>query len=254
VPQIYGLVNTPVPAAGADGTQSQVRASRYGEPYVLNPLGPGNTSTLDGYSFVYANPTMGTGIAMGIQTTFSATANVLCIIRNTAAGGGRSTYLRYIRLINTVTGATTSASDIACTIDTANRYSSGGTQLVAGNNYSGSANVEATTVHFGACTAAAVVTPRVVGRAKLKVQAATCWTIGDEVLLTFGGADAGGSGAGFGTGLFATAVVGAVGIHKAMGPVVLGPGNNHSFLLHMWNTANATTAPSWEVEVGLFER
>ena len=38
-----------------------------------------------------------------------------------------------------------------------------------------------------------------------------------------------------------------------IGPVVLG-GLNSSLLVHLWNTANATTAPSWAYEIAWWER
>lgn len=36
-------------------------------------------------------------------------------------------------------------------------------------------------------------------------------------------------------------------------PLVL-QGQNHCLLLHMWNPANATTAPSWEMEIAWWEK
>jgi hypothetical protein len=65
------------------------------------------------------------------------------------------------------------------------------------------------------------------------------------VVLNFGANDTfGGASSGAVTNIYPVGV----------GPVVLGPGNNHSLLVHMWNPGNATTAPSWEVEVGWWER
>jgi hypothetical protein len=67
--------------------------------------------------------------------------------------------------------------------------------------------------------------------------------VGDELVLRFG------------EGVDSQTINGAatVCITKHVGPVVLA-GQNHSLLLHMWNVANATTAPSWEVEAAWWER
>ncbi len=188
------------------------------------------------------NPTLGTGIAMSIQTTFADTAPLM-ILRNTSAS--KKIIMHYVKLICTVAGATTTSSRLAAILDVANRYTSGGSDLTANivNAASNAGNASIADCRFGAILAAAASAKRQIGNTVLKTQAAPCWTVGDEITLKFGdGADS--------PTLNGAA---ALNITKYMGPCVLA-GLNHSLLLHMWNPANATTAPSWELEAAWWER
>jgi hypothetical protein len=188
------------------------------------------------------NATYGTGIAMGIVTSFADTTPTM-IIKNTSAT--KKIIPHYIRLICTVAGATTTSSRVALVLDTANRYSSGGTDLTANivNAATNAGNSSIADVKFGAITATAASAKRQVCNLQIKTQAAPCWVVGDELTIKFGDAPD------------STTLNGAatVNITKNVGPVVLA-GSNHSLLVHMWNPANATTAPSWEVEAGWWER
>ena len=247
MPVEYGIANNAPPSTVANGTAAAVRSSRYGEQYTLTAMDAANLLAADGFSFRASNATPGTAIAMGIQTTFSATANVLAVIENFDSGGGKSLFLDYARLICVVAGATTSAADLAIRIDTTLRRTtggSGGTLLTTVNANSGSSNASIGRVYFGAVTAAAESAAKQVARAKLKTQIAPCWTIGDELLLNFAANGEGGAGLISGAG--------PITLVKRIAPVVIAPG--HSALLHMWNTANAATAPSWECDFAWTER
>lgn len=246
MPQIAVNVDQESPSSVAEGTNKTVRGSRYGEPFVYPACTPDKAVCSEGNYFFACNPTFDTGIAMGIQTTFSDTANILALIRNTASANGKSLYLDYIRLICTAAGASTTISELGITIDPNNRYSAGGTALTPVCGNSGLSTGTVADIRFGIVTALAAVSKRQLCRAKLKTQAAPCWTIGDQVLITFGETD---SVAGSPTSGAATLV-----LPVSCGPVILGPGNNHSCLIHMWNKNNAATAPSWEVEFGWWER
>lgn len=242
MPLIYGRAGVTKPSESNDGVATQPQLDEFGAIHVRNET---FVWTDQGSYFKSCNPTMGTGIAMGIQTTFSDTANVLLIMRNSSSTV--KVYPHYIRLVCTAAGASTTASNLAVVLDTANRYSSGGTDLttsaVNANTGSSAASV-VDVLRFGAVTGAAASAKRQVGRCMLKTQAAACWTVGDEVLIHFGPQE---YGVGFVSGTAATNFV------KGLGPVVLG-GQNHCMLLHMWNVANATTPPSWEVECAWWER
>lgn len=187
------------------------------------------------------NPTFGTGIAAGIVTGFVATTPLL-IIQNPAASPVKI-YLDYIKLMNTVAGATSTQAHMGVILDTALRYSSGGTQLTGNNVNTGSPNNSQAVIQFGAVTALAAVNPRLLGRDIIKTQAAPCWVVGDEVFIKAENMD---TPAGATNGA-ATAIYPA-----PCGPIIIAPG--HSFLLYQWNIANATTPPSWEVEIGYWER
>lgn len=191
-----------------------------------------------GKYFVGTNPTPGTGVAMGIQTSFSDTANVLFLCQ----GAGKIWYPDYLRLICTAAGASTTASDIAIVTDTISRFSAGGTGSTKVNVFENgqASNVVPT---LGAITAVAAVNKRVLARLRVKTQAAPCWVVGDQVMIRFGADAPNGQTPtnGAATQVFA---------YDAAPAIV--PANG-SFLVHMWNTANATTPPSWEWDFGWFE-
>lgn len=244
--QVHGKTyRSGLPGIQADGGQSQVRVDQYGAVHTRSGLY--SWAEEGTYFRCLASATPGTGVAQAITTSFSATAVPLVMVN------GSSTIRvipHYIRLVNTAAGSTTTSSLAAVSIDSANRYSSGGTDISGLIYNSNSALGPATSVsvlRFGTVTASAAgAGTRYVSNVSLKVQAAPCWTIGDEVLFTFGDpamAGAAGSLAG------AT----ALSIVKNFGPVVLG-GQNSSLLLHLWNVANATTAPSWALEMAWWER
>jgi hypothetical protein len=242
---IHGVAARALPASTATGEQRQARTSPYGDLYFLPIGGPNYGPTDEGGYFKALSPTPGTGIAMGIQTTFSDTANVLAVLRNMAAAGGKRVFLDYIKLTNTVAGATTTASHVAIAIDDGDRWSAGGTLLSIANANMASTTSPSLVIRFGAVTAtAASGNRRVVSHSLLKLQAAPCWTVGDTVLLQFA------SGDHFGTGTIDGAA--AKFLPHQMGPAEIEGGQ--SLVVHMWNVANATTPPSWEVEIGWWER
>jgi hypothetical protein len=196
-----------------------------------------------GQYFRATNGTFGTGTGMSIVTTFVATSPLLTIV-NGAPAGGPSIYVDYIKLMNTVAGATTTQAHIGTVLDLANRYSSGGAALTGAPVNSGSKAAPIASINFGAIVAtAASASVRLLGRDIIKTQAAPCWVVGDEVFIKCENVDTpAGATNGAGTAIYPA----------PMGPVIIAPG--HTFLLYMWNVANATTAPSWEVEVAWWER
>lgn len=240
MPQIYGKASHDTfPSEVAGGAQIQFNTDEFG-----NILTRSEALTMAERGVLYRamNTTPGTGIAMGIQTAFSDTANALAILRNTSST--KKIIPIRMRLINTVAGATTTSSRLVLVSDTANRYSSGGTDLTANivNSDSGNGAASIADLRFGALTASAAVAKRQLANVALKTQAAPCWTIGDEVVINFGlDADPG-----------ATSGAATLSIVKNIPPVVL-RGQNHSLLFHMYNPANATTAPSWECEFSWLE-
>jgi hypothetical protein len=244
VTNIDGIARRTLPTLASDGAGVQLRLDGYGSLHARSEL---LAFAEEGTYFRATNATFGAGgIAMGIQTTFSDTANVLFLMRNSSAT--KRVIPHYIRLICTATGSTTTSSNIAIVTDTANRYSSGGTDLTTAivNADTGTANTSVVDSLRYNCTAAAVSAKRQVARAVLKTQALPCWALGDELVISFGDPALSG-GHGLISGSAASATV------KNVGPVVLA-GANHCMLVHMWNPANATTAPSWEFELAWWER
>lgn len=228
------------PASVADATQKQPRTDEFGAVHVRNEL----TSWLDEGSYFRAvNPTIGTAIATSIQTSWSAT-NAALVLRNTSLT--RRIIPHYVRLICNVAPASATSCQLAIVLDTAVRYSSGGSDLTANIQCADTSQGPASVadLRFGALTCSAASAPRVVGRSAIKTQAAPAVTVGDEILITFGGVD---GAAALSSGAATARYV------VQTGHVVLG-GQNHSMLLHIWNPANAATAPTYEVEAAWWER
>jgi hypothetical protein len=228
------------PSVTADGNNVKGRAGQYGDLFTIPILNPLQSCAAEGSYFKACNTTPGTGIAQSIITSYTATSPILTLYN----GGTKQIIPDYIRLINSVAGATTTSSDLVIATDEINRFSSGGTLLTANNVLSGSSIASAAVIYFGAITALTASIPKIVGRAKLKVAAAPCWIIYDQVIMTFGQAPMAAV-----TNRTATT---ATDIPTSLGPVVINPG--HSLVVYIYNTANATTAPSWEIEMGYVER
>lgn len=244
MPQAYGLVyRSGKPGISSDGAQAQVRVDQHGAQHVRNE---GYAWAEEGSYFrALGNATPLAGTAQAITTAFSATAVPLVMVN------GSSTVRvipHYIKLTNTAAGASSTSSAFAISIDSANRYSSGGTDITTliynCNSALGPSSV-VSTLRIGTVTAAAAGGgTRYVSHGQLKVQAAPCWTVGDEIKILFQGDDAD---------MGPLNGAAPLRIAQNVGPVVLG-GQNSSLILHLWNVANATTAPSWAFEIAWWER
>lgn len=231
-----------IPTRSGDAAQLQPRSDLYGASHVRNEL---LAWAEEGSYFKATNPTMGTGIAQTIQASFAA-SNAIASLRNTSLT--KAIIPHYMRLICTVAGASATSSQLAVIADTVNRYSSGGSdltsQIACANTALGPASIA--DLRFGALTCAAAVLPRILGRCVLKTATAPALTVGDEIIIAFGDASLSPSSG-------QTSGASPLTIVKNIGPMVLA-GQNHTLLFHLWNPANATTAPSWEVEFAWWER
>jgi hypothetical protein len=232
-------------SSATDNTNLNVRIFDRGELATRSLLDGLMNSADEGSHFVAANSTTpGTGIPQGIQTAFSATANVLCAIANTDTT--LCLHVDTIRLINTAAGLLTTSAQIALQLDPTVRNITGGSALTVRGSR---ANVGAPTnvaVTFGALTlGTAGPNVRTVARMALKAQAAPCWTVGDVVDLACGESPRGSGG---------QELNGTIARHIVVpcGPIVIPP--NSTLSVHLWNIANATTAPSWEPEIRFIQR
>lgn len=232
-------------SSGADNGNSNARLFDRGELAIRSLLDGLMNASDEGSHFVAANSTTpGTGIAQGIQTAFSATANVLCTIVNSDTA--LCLHLDTIRLINAVAGASTTSAQIALQLDPTIRSVTGGTALTVRGSRGSIGAPSNVVVTFGAITlGAAGGNVRTVARMALKSQAAPCWNVGDVVDLAFGDCPRGSGG---------QELNGAVARHIVVpcGPIVIPPSSTLS--VHLWNIANATTAPSWEPEIRFIQR
>src|SRR5882762_9317910 len=131
-PQAFlrGLVARALPSFNADSQSNDVglRLGAYGEQYT-QPLVRKTHNLADEGSYFVTNNAQ-TGIVPTYGTAFSATAPFITIYNNTTL----RTYLDYAALVAIAAGtqATTAGyTALAVTVDTGNRYSSGGTNLTA---------------------------------------------------------------------------------------------------------------------------
>lgn len=251
MPQIFGKARRAQPSKVADDTQIQVRLSQYGDQSVV-PLTAGTYGIADEGAYMTAtNATIGTGIIHALTTAFSATAALFCL-RNTDAEGGQRIYLDYVRLTTGATAiAMTAATSIeaAVTIDNTNRYSSGGTSITPANVNMDSSRATIAQINFGAVVlTAASGSVRQVARAAVPRRAAPALVTGDQIMFNFGQMDAPGIGV---AGAAAPATA-AANFYVPMPPVVIGGGDSLNF--HLWYPAGATTAPTYEFDIGWWER
>jgi hypothetical protein len=188
------------------------------------------------------NPTPGTGIALANTTAFSDTACSI-LIRNTSASSanGPQIFLDYIKLIWTAAGTGALAVDFCHVIDPNNRYTSGGTQLTGlssntGFASGGASNPSVADIRVGAIVSSAAVAKRQLGRERVQQGI----NLGNVWVMNYGQAT------------MEAQTTNAVLVGMRSGPVMLGPGGNHSYLLHCW-AVGQSSAPSFEVEVGYWE-
>ncbi len=244
MPQNAGIAyNDSLVGTAADGAAKTQVTDRYGAMQTRSE--PLMWAEQGAYFRALASATPGAGVAQAITTSFSATAVPLVMVNGSAT---KRIIPHYIRLVNTAAGASTTSSLAAISIDSANRYASGGTDisgLIYCTNSALGPTTSVSVLRVGTVTASAAgAGTRYLSNFALKVAAAPCWAVNDEVLITFG-QGTGGAGS--------LSTTGATTIVKDVGPVVLG-GQDDSLILHLWNVANATTAPSWAFEIAWWER
>lgn len=251
MPQVYGITRRALPSKSTDATQQQIRLSGYGEQYQI-PMSSGTYGLSDeGTYFKATNATPGTGIIHALTTTFSSTAALFCL-RNTDAEGGKRLYLDFVRLTTGATAiAMTAATSIetAVTVDNTNRFSSGGTAITPVNSNMDSAQGSIANLNFGAVVlTAASGSVRLLARSAFPRRAAPALVTGDQLMWDFGVVGAPSvSVAGS-----ATPATAPSQFYMPMGPAVIGGGDSLNF--HLWYPAGATTAPTYEFEVGWWER
>ena len=190
--------------------------------------------------------TVDTGVAMAVQTTFADISAVVSLFNGYPVAGGPILIPDFVRLIVTATGATTSSSEWAVSIDNGNRFSSGGATLTNTPSFSGQlGKLSQTIVKGGALVmTAASGTRQVVAHGITKVQATPCFALFDELFFSFSDHNQM-----TGDSLTGGATAGRIGL--PVRPIAIAP--QDTGILHIWNVANAVTPPSFEIEVGWYE-
>jgi hypothetical protein len=241
VPQQYGLAQQAPPTAIADGQPVRQRLTRYGDLWV--PMPPEAMLAAEGAYFRATNPTPGTALTHAITSAWVATTPTLLIRNTDASSTGKTLYLDYIRLIMTVIPTSSTGWDVAVILDPNNRYASGGTAIALGGNCNTAFSTASIASIFWTPTASAAVAPRLVSRGRAF---SVIPVVGSALMIPFAAQDF----------AVSSTMGGTVATHLYVpcGPIALGPGSNHSALIYCWFPANATTGPSFEVEIGWWER
>lgn len=200
-------------------------------PVVSNLSGARDVQVVDaGALFVAVNPTPGTGIVGPVSTTFDE-AKALMTVYNS---GTRTIYPLALQLYVTVVGTTGTRCDYTHTIDTGNRYSSGGSALSKANANMASSAASDAVINFGALvTTAASGNRRLLGNHQLREAAIEI--VGDFYEFTFGGAS--GSQAGSRAATVAD-------FQRSLPAIAVGP--NQTYTLHFWRAA-ITVGITYEV-------
>jgi hypothetical protein len=231
----------PQPWADGNNTSYPIRGGRYREAYSVSVYPDFKASADEGSFFTGTNPTFGTAVAGPNAAAFSATSAILSLLNRAGATGVR-TYLTYLRLVLVTIPTAGTSLECAVTLDSIPRGSAGTPITLATVNLDSATPGPATTALYNPTVAAASNGARNIARAKVK--AATPVT-GDEYLLIFGSVEMAGA-------LIASATT-AGRYLVPMPPVIIGPGNTQSALVHLWSPGSSA-APTFEFELGVIER
>jgi hypothetical protein len=247
-----GLVSRILPTPNADSQNNDIalRMGRYGEASVLSVVRKSHLLADEGAYFTAHNNQ--TAVTSVFAATFVATTP-LAIISNNDSVGGRRLYLDYMALVTGTAGAWASAGvnvQAMIVIDSALRYSSGGTTITAIQcpNMDISNAKSIASVYFGAPTAttATGVARTIVGLRILR--AATSATVADVTgemkYFNFGGVE----GSMFGSITIANANI----IPIPMPPIVIGP--QQSALIYYVMNGTTPSAQTFFPEFGWWER
>lgn len=228
------------------------RASAYNEQVVQSMVPTKHVLSEEGAYFTVINPTPGTGVAHALTTAFSSTAALFSLF-NSAPVGGANIYLDYLRLIETATAPATSLQqDFLIQLDqalnrapTANNVALTPVNLNLGSANKGFANWQA--FNAGAMTVPAQATATTKNASRIHLATGQV-ILGDENVIQFGGVDTlPGQGGG--------AAVRAVDLGRRVThapPIMCAP--QTWLTIFRWGIGEATNVPSYEYEIGYWER
>jgi hypothetical protein len=227
---------------GAQSSAAGIRVGRYGEGYALSLFPDYGVLADEGTCFTVNNAQTGLATAAA-PTSFSATNPFLLIYNRDAQPNGKRIYLDTATLVATAAGTAGTNLQCAVSIDSGNRYSSGGTEItsaIVNPNFDATGGSVAR-VFAGniTATAASSAVRNVVGNRYLK---GVIPAVGDTYILKFGGVDA-------------PLLTGSAGSLYTMvqnvPKVIVGP--NESALIYIWLAAQ-TAASSYLPELAWVER
>lgn len=251
MPQVFGKVGKNQPTPVSDTAQVQQRVTGYGD-VVTTQLGDNHSSLADEGCYFKVLSLVNTPVAHAIANTLTYNVNTpLFMIRNLGTAGGKRIFIDYIRLLSS-TSSTTGGTGISCAafIDTTSRVPTGGSNFTPVNVNADSTNASVCSTNgftFGAITNSGTPNaPRMIVRHNYKVSV-TANTIlaGDSFTMDFGEHQS-------------TATTLNAGNVPTVYPASVGPcavGGGHTFLFYLWYSATtATTIPTYEFEIGWWER
>lgn len=205
----------------------------------------------EGSEFVASNPTIGTGVAYALTTAFNDTTGAMFALFNKNPAGGKTIFLDFLKLLLTAAPTATVSMEFAVKLDTKDRSPTAGATPIVPVCTNGNISDDGGLV-VQAFNAAGVTVPasgsaaRTVARARIPT---SLGIIGDEYLLQFGAQDPAGMVIPGLTAARATAVARLTAAAKAVG---IAP--QQWAVIYMWWLTAATTAPSFEYELGYSAR
>lgn len=251
-----GIVRRALPSPNADAGEVYARMGRFQEAYVLNPLPQRLVAADEGSYFIAQNPTPGTAIQLNANITSFADTNGLFLFKNTQSASTASAkriYLDYIKLIVAGTAPTATVSMHFAfkrgTTDRTPSSSSAYTTLTPINACSEYGNTSiCTPLSFANAAAMTLIasgsSEKFTGRATIPTGLGVT---GDEYMVKFGGEPVAS-----GRGGAAVRATDPGQIFTYAPPQIIEPAE---FLaVHMWWLTAASTAASFEFEVGWWER
>lgn len=240
------LANAPVVT---DTSLVQQRAGRRGEAMTLSLVPTKHVVADEGGYYTASNPAIGTPVTYALISAFTPTGAAF-VIRNGDSPGGKSIYLDYLRLICGVVGAAATSVRIAAFVDSALHNPTASTAVLTSNNVSGNApNASIATLNSfsgGSQTIATVSnnSARQVGQTTLNQHIPVA---GDEYICYFGSVDPTPPSPGT-----AAAITISGKYTSALAPMIIGP--QQYGVIFLWEPGVTTTAPTFEFELGWWER
>lgn len=244
-----------LPQRKLDTNEGDSRGGSYGEQMVQVITPSKHVLADEGSYFTACNPTPGTGIQLAANVTAFSDTNGLFVFRNKDGTGpaAKRIYLDYIRLLLTGTAPTATVSmEFAIKrsrIDREPAAANARTPLSPVNMASNSQR-DSICIPMSYANAAAMLlvasqqSDPVLARFRI---ATGLGVSGDQYLIKFGGDDLGASRGGA-----AVRATDPGQIVVPVPPIIIEPGE--SAAVHMWWLTAATTAATFEFEVGWWER
>lgn len=248
MPQIFGKVGKNQPTPVSDTAQVQQRVTGYGD-VVTTQLGDDHSALADEGSYFKVLSNVNTPVQHTIATSYLVN-QPLFMIRNLGTAGGKRIFIDYVRLLQS-TSVGTGGTQISCAafIDTTSRVPTAGTNFTPVNVNADSTNASVcSTTGFTFGNISGSGTPnavRMIVRHNYKFSvAANTILAGDSFTMDFGEHQS--------TATTLNAANIPTVYPASVGPCAIGGG--HTFLFYLWYTGLTTTAPSYEFEIGWWER